>query len=328
MSRCFHTAFVAQFTGAALITAILAGCGAQSTQSQSSLPSPPSASSGSAGASAGSVGASAGSVGASAGSVGASAGSVGTSAGSAGVSVGSAGASAGSAGASAGSAGASAGSVSVSVGSAGASTGSINLPGDPSPGSSRSGGRDGSGQQQAGSNRRGQHSNQPPNLDEGSSNPIEDFSEYSSGAAGGASTAERVAELDGALDNSISDYDGMILRERENMANRANAAGSEAQLNEEDVSGPLFDEIGSAKPEQEGPGAAYESSGGGNQPAGGNNRPGDYAPTGSGAPPADIPSGNDDDIVARQIREAAMKETDPELREKLWEEYRKYKNQQ
>jgi hypothetical protein len=46
---------------------------------------------------------------------------------------------------------------------------------------------------------------------------------------------------------------------------------------------------------------------------------------GGGAVPADVPDGRDDDIVARQIREAAMKETDPELREKLWEEYRKYK---
>jgi len=33
----------------------------------------------------------------------------------------------------------------------------------------------------------------------------------------------------------------------------------------------------------------------------------------------------DDDIVARQLREAAEKETDPELKKKLWEEYRKYK---
>ena len=41
--------------------------------------------------------------------------------------------------------------------------------------------------------------------------------------------------------------------------------------------------------------------------------------------PADIPDGRDDDIVARQLREAAMKEMDPELRERLWEEYRKYK---
>ena len=34
---------------------------------------------------------------------------------------------------------------------------------------------------------------------------------------------------------------------------------------------------------------------------------------------------NTDDIVARQIREAAMSEKDPELRKKLWTEYEKYK---
>ena len=42
-------------------------------------------------------------------------------------------------------------------------------------------------------------------------------------------------------------------------------------------------------------------------------------------PPSDIPSGSDDDVVARQLREAALKEPDAELREKLWDEYRKYK---
>ncbi|MBW2712069.1 MAG: hypothetical protein JRC58_09265 [Deltaproteobacteria bacterium] len=33
----------------------------------------------------------------------------------------------------------------------------------------------------------------------------------------------------------------------------------------------------------------------------------------------------DDDIVARQLREAAEEETDPELRKKLWKEYEQYK---
>ena len=41
--------------------------------------------------------------------------------------------------------------------------------------------------------------------------------------------------------------------------------------------------------------------------------------------PADIPEGSDDDLVARQLREAAEKEPDPELKRKLWEEYRRYK---
>jgi len=41
--------------------------------------------------------------------------------------------------------------------------------------------------------------------------------------------------------------------------------------------------------------------------------------------PDDIPDPQGDDIVAQQLREAAVAETDPALREKLWEEYRRYK---
>ena len=40
--------------------------------------------------------------------------------------------------------------------------------------------------------------------------------------------------------------------------------------------------------------------------------------------PEDIPAdGSGDDQVARQIREAAMAEQDPDIREALWDEYRK-----
>ena len=45
----------------------------------------------------------------------------------------------------------------------------------------------------------------------------------------------------------------------------------------------------------------------------------------SAAVPEDIGDGQGDDIVLRQIREAAMKERNPVLREKLWDEYRKIK---
>jgi len=41
--------------------------------------------------------------------------------------------------------------------------------------------------------------------------------------------------------------------------------------------------------------------------------------------PEDIPSPQGDDIVAQQLREAAIAETDPNLKEKLWDEYKKYK---
>ena len=40
--------------------------------------------------------------------------------------------------------------------------------------------------------------------------------------------------------------------------------------------------------------------------------------------PDDIEVMMDDDIVAKQLREAALAEDDPELRDRLWEEYRKY----
>ncbi|HEC74428.1 MAG TPA: hypothetical protein ENI26_08655 [Methylophaga aminisulfidivorans] len=53
------------------------------------------------------------------------------------------------------------------------------------------------------------------------------------------------------------------------------------------------------------------------------------APTGksldNGRLPEDIPPADNDDAIAAQIRVAAESETDPEIRKKLWNEYRKYK---
>jgi hypothetical protein len=49
-------------------------------------------------------------------------------------------------------------------------------------------------------------------------------------------------------------------------------------------------------------------------------------PEQKGQSPSAIPTGDDDNIVARQLREAAEKETDPVLKKKLWDEYQKYKS--
>jgi hypothetical protein len=46
---------------------------------------------------------------------------------------------------------------------------------------------------------------------------------------------------------------------------------------------------------------------------------------GNGALADEIPDGNDDDIVARRLHKAAEQETDPELKDKLWQEYVEYK---
>ncbi len=47
--------------------------------------------------------------------------------------------------------------------------------------------------------------------------------------------------------------------------------------------------------------------------------------TPDGKLPEDIPPADNDNIVARQIREAASSEADPQKQAKLWNEYRRYK---
>ncbi len=73
--------------------------------------------------------------------------------------------------------------------------------------------------------------------------------------------------------------------------------------------------------------ASQQSSGQGTDLARAQNKQAKGTASGEAGPPGDDDNINtqDDDIVARQLREAAEKETDPELKEKLWKEYRDYK---
>ncbi len=51
-------------------------------------------------------------------------------------------------------------------------------------------------------------------------------------------------------------------------------------------------------------------------------------PSGAGSgsgPPPDVGDGSDDDTLAAQLRELAMKEQDSVLRERYWDEYRRHK---
>lgn len=45
----------------------------------------------------------------------------------------------------------------------------------------------------------------------------------------------------------------------------------------------------------------------------------------NGKLPEDIPEAQSDDIIAQQFRQAAIEETDPEIKARLWNEYRRYK---
>ena len=149
------------------------------------------------------------------------------------------------------------------------------------------------------------------------------------GTAGGTMTAsERRAALDERLQRGYSVFDGMILGERERAQNDADEAGSTVMGTGGGGAGG-----GEADGGESGTGdspiivASNNTTGGaGPMPAGGPQREGEFDNQNqpSFPVPEDIPGGDDDDVVARQLREAAMTEPDPELREKLWDEYRKY----
>jgi len=161
---------------------------------------------------------------------------------------------------------------------------------------------------------------------------------------------ERRGQIDRRFDETFAVFDERMRKEQETISQeRAGRAGSAGAVGgggtaEEQAAGE-----GAAAGEGEGEqgtgeeGAGAEGSAGGEDGTAGDEGSGDQqgtgqqgggsgvgggGPKGGGGPggiPSDIPDGRDDDIVARQLREAAMKETDPELRERLWDEYRKYK---
>jgi hypothetical protein len=149
---------------------------------------------------------------------------------------------------------------------------------------------------------------------------------------------EKLAGMDAKLAAGLGEFDELLLREQERV--KAKAAASRA------ASGGGSGEAGSSGAESTGAAAgsaarSAEARSGAVSTGEGNQGPVDGAGSGStasagGGPakiplpgarrlPPGIPDGSDDDVVARQLREAAEKETDPELQKKLWEEYRKYK---
>lgn len=144
---------------------------------------------------------------------------------------------------------------------------------------------------------------------------------------GTLTTAEQVAILDGQLEQSTSDFDAMILEEQQRQREMDRARAERTPREQAETAGAGT----SGRNPYESDVAMGETAGGGS--AGGGMGGGMGGGIGGGAPqnpainkpPKDIPDGNNDDVVARQLREAAMREPDPEVRERLWNEYRKYK---
>jgi hypothetical protein len=158
--------------------------------------------------------------------------------------------------------------------------------------------------------------------------------ETSAGAGSGAVSTggSRAEELEGQFEASLGTFDGVLLSEQERLAEqRQKAAESEARgtVPGGGTAGAYEDAGGAGEGSFGGTGAPPPGEGGSaGETDAGTEGAGGAMGTGSGGGagvPADVGSGADDDIVARQLREAAMKEKDPELREKLWDEYRNYK---
>jgi hypothetical protein len=144
---------------------------------------------------------------------------------------------------------------------------------------------------------------------------------------------EQLDELEKQLNDSLGDFDEQMQREQTYAEERANENANEDtlggvgvfenyQAEESDAQDQTNSRDGSSGAGAGGESGTAEANRNGTNPA-----RGESAHDQDNNTPEDIPSGNDDDIVARQIREAAESESDPVLREKMWEEYRRYKNQ-
>ncbi len=151
------------------------------------------------------------------------------------------------------------------------------------------------------------------------------------GAGVGQTDAERVAALDRALGDSLEGFDGAMGNEQVRVAQ----AGSEQRDMGGTGSGSgMGDPMGGMGdfPSDAGgmgggaqQGVPSQTSGPSSRNSSSTSGPPGEGAEGAATPP-DVGDGSDDDIVARQLREAAQNEKDPELQEKLWQEYRKYKN--
>jgi hypothetical protein len=155
---------------------------------------------------------------------------------------------------------------------------------------------------------------------------------------------DELGKLDRKLDHSLAAFDELLLRELDEIQDKssekmrdlaAEAAAAAQRLEEQGVSvDPSSMEAGSESQESARESGQSEGSrekaeeGGIQSETAGTRQEGSKGAAGGQdtiQKPRSRPSGYDDDIVARQIREAAEKETDPELKEKLWKEYEDYK---
>jgi hypothetical protein len=141
------------------------------------------------------------------------------------------------------------------------------------------------------------------------------------GLATDQASSGRLGDLEDDLDDSLGVFDGKIGDARSTVLNGAppTTSGLPAQSTRPGASnGQQGGEGGRNQSDAQSEGQRGSASAGAQVASAKNG--------GGGNVPENIPDGQDDDIVAQQLREAAMSESDPELQAKLWEEYARYKS--
>lgn len=140
---------------------------------------------------------------------------------------------------------------------------------------------------------------------------------------------EQVQQQDGELSKQLGEFDEMMLQEQARIkASIPSSSGLEGEgigngNGEGDVVNNQQSNPGAAQTGEDREQAGDQSVVDASAPGAGATKP-QQQPVTFPEPP-NTPSGSDDDLVARQLREAAEQEADPELRARLWNEYKKYK---
>jgi len=142
----------------------------------------------------------------------------------------------------------------------------------------------------------------------------------------GEGDAERAERLGKELDESVGGVDEVLAEEQREISSAGRSTeGFDTGAGKSGGTISLGEQAEGAMGGMSGGGAA----GGGGSDSMGSNNPNPVAGMSeeevAKRTPDDIEVVMDDDIVAKQLREAALAEEDPQLRERLWEEYRKYK---
>ena len=137
----------------------------------------------------------------------------------------------------------------------------------------------------------------------------------------GSVTDGRISELDKELEESLVIFDGTMDAVKRTLSDKTPApvqasVSSSPNIAAEDIRGPEDSVVSEEREGLSDPGAGPSSKE--SKAAGGSNIL-------DSKTPGNIPDSQGDDIVAKQLREAAMAEKNPDIKEKLWEEYRRYK---